>query len=89
MTFTKKDIVAIVSDKTGVPKATVSLIFDEIINYIKDMVKIGDIIAIRGFGKFEKREKIIKEIKVPSIKEPLKNVKSIKCKFTTFKTFFK
>ena len=86
--ITKKDIVSIVAQKTGVPKTQVSAIFDEIFDYIKFSIKNNDSVTIKKFGRFKKIKRTIKTIKVPTKKEPLKNIESIKCSFKMSQNFF-
>ena len=89
MKLSKRDIVTIVSERTSLSKAKTTEVFDEIFDYIKDVISKDYDVSITGFGSFYKREKIIGKIKVPNIDEPLTNVKSVKCKFKMHKTFFK
>ncbi|MES2620622.1 MAG: HU family DNA-binding protein [Bacteroidota bacterium] len=57
----KIDIVAKISDLTGIPKTDVSLTLEAFFKEVKDQVKAGESVYVRGFGSFipKKRAKKI------------------------------
>ncbi len=57
----KADLVATISDKTGVPKVDVLVTLEEFFREIKDSLADGENVYIRGFGSFviKKRAKKI------------------------------
>ena len=48
----KIDIVAKISDLTGIPKTDVSLTLEAFFKEVKDQVKTGESVYVRGFGSF-------------------------------------
>jgi DNA-binding protein HU-beta len=48
----KADLVNKISDKTGVPKVDVLVSLESLFKEIKDSLKKGDNVYIRGFGSF-------------------------------------
>ncbi len=57
----KADLVAVISEKTGVPKVDVLVALETFFNEIKDSLSTGENVYIRGFGSFiiKKRAKKI------------------------------
>ena len=55
--MTKKDIIHKVSNKTGIDRDDVSLLFESVIQTIKDSMIEGRNIYIRGFGSFVNKKK--------------------------------
>lgn len=50
--MTKQDLVNLVADRTGQSKTLVDGILSNIVDVVKEEVKSGSTITIRGFGKF-------------------------------------
>lgn len=62
----KADLVNQISDKTGVPKVDTMVVIETLLKEIKDSLKNGDNVYLRGFGSFivkERAEKIGRNIK--------------------------
>ena len=55
--MTKKDIISKVSNKTGIDRDDVSLLFESVVKTIKDSMIEGRNIYIRGFGSFVNKKK--------------------------------
>ncbi len=57
----KADLVAVISDKTGVPKVDVLVTLEEFFKEVKSSLSSGENVYIRGFGSFviKKRAKKI------------------------------
>ena len=57
----KADLVAMISEKTGVPKVDVLVTLEEFFNEVKSSLSSGENVYIRGFGSFviKKRAKKI------------------------------
>lgn len=57
----KADLVATISEKTGVPKVDVLVTLEEFFNEVKSSLSSGENVYIRGFGSFviKKRAKKI------------------------------
>ena len=55
--MTKADVIAEISDKTGIDKADVSSAIESFFSVVKDNLSNGEPIYVRGFGSFvnEKR----------------------------------
>ena len=48
----KADLVNKISDKTGVPKVDTLVVIESMIKEIKDSLKTGENVYLRGFGSF-------------------------------------
>ena len=48
----KADLVTIIAEKTGVPKVDVLVSIETFFNEVKDSLKSGENVYIRGFGSF-------------------------------------
>lgn len=62
----KADLVNKISDKTGVPKVDVLVALESFFKEVKDSLKTGENVYIRGFGSFivkERAKKIGRNIK--------------------------
>ncbi len=62
----KADIVNIISDKTGVPKVDVLVSLEAFFKEVKDQLRDGENVYVRGFGSFivkKRAEKIGRNIK--------------------------
>ncbi len=62
----KADLVNKISDKTGVPKVDTLVVIESMIKEIKDSLKTGENVYLRGFGSFivkTRAEKIGRNIK--------------------------
>lgn len=62
----KADLVNKISDKTGVPKVDVLVALESFFKEVKDSLKAGENVYIRGFGSFivkERAKKIGRNIK--------------------------
>lgn len=62
----KADLVNKISDKTGVPKVDVLVALESLFKEVKDSLKTGENVYIRGFGSFivkERAKKIGRNIK--------------------------
>ncbi len=62
----KADLVNKISDKTGVPKVDTLVVIESMIKEIKDSLKSGENVYLRGFGSFvvkKRAEKIGRNIK--------------------------
>src|SRR5690606_11180566 len=50
--MTKSDLVAAISEKTGVPKVDVLVALESFFSEVKDSLSNGENVYIRGFGSF-------------------------------------
>lgn len=48
----KKDLIQVVSQRTNLSKATVSKVFESIVEEIQNAVACGETVTIAGWGKF-------------------------------------
>lgn len=57
----KADIITKISDKTGIPKVDVLVAMESFFKEVKDSLKLGENVYVRGFGSFiiKKRAKKI------------------------------
>ncbi len=55
--MTKAELIAIISEKTGVDKADVSITVESFFSIVKDSMADGNDIFIRGFGSFINKKK--------------------------------
>ena len=55
--MTKADLIAEISDKTGVEKADVSTTIESLFSVIKDSLAGGENIYVRGFGSFVNKKR--------------------------------
>lgn len=90
--MTKADIIAEITDKTGIEKADVQASIEKFFEVIKDSMEQGESIYVRGFGSFvnKKRAKkvarniskntalVIEEHYIPSFKPSKQFVQKIK-----------
>jgi len=63
--MTKAEIVSAISEKTGIEKAAVLAVVEEIMTSIKENMAEGENVYLRGFGTFhivERKEKIGRNI---------------------------
>jgi DNA-binding protein HU-beta len=79
---TKADVIAAVSEKTGIEKADVSTALESFFEVVKDNLAGGENIYIRGFGSFinkQRAAKIARNIsKNTAIEIPAHSVPSFK-----------
>lgn len=80
--MTKADVIAAVSEKTGIEKADVSTALESFFEVVKDNLAGGENIYIRGFGSFinkQRAAKIARNIsKNTAIEIPAHSVPSFK-----------
>lgn len=80
--MTKADIVAEISDKTGIEKVAVQVTVEAFMNTIKNSMSKGDNVYLRGFGSFivkKRAEKTGRNIsKNTTIIIPAHNIPSFK-----------
>jgi DNA-binding protein HU-beta len=80
--MTKAEIVAEIAQKTGVEKISVQKAVEEFMNVVKDSLKRGDNVYLRGFGSFvvkKRAEKTGRNIsKNTTIIIPAHNIPSFK-----------
>ena len=79
--MTKADIVEKVSEKTGFTKVETDYIFNAILDTIKDSLKNGNRIELRGFGNFTVKHLPGKDARNPKTNEKLFKNKSFKLHF--------
>lgn len=70
--MTKADLVKIVSEKTGMTRAEVSMVVDTLIESIKKSVLEKERIEIRGFGNYYLRKRKARIARNPRTKAPVK-----------------
>lgn len=58
--MTKAEIVAKISDKTGVAKPAIQMIVDSAMEVIKERVASGENVYLRGFGTFAIKHRALK-----------------------------
>ena len=50
--MTKADIVAVISEKTGIEKVSVQATVEEFMSTVRDSIENGNNVYLRGFGSF-------------------------------------
>ncbi len=63
MTVTKAEIIALLSDSTGLTRAEIEVLVNGFLYYIIESLQNGDRVEIRGFGSFfakERGERLVK-----------------------------
>ncbi len=50
--MTKADIVAVISEKTGIEKVSVQATVEEFMSTVRDSIESGNNVYLRGFGSF-------------------------------------
>ena len=70
--MTKADIVEKVSEKTGFTKVETDYIFNAILDTIKDSLKNGNRIELRGFGNFTVKHLPGKDARNPKTNEKIR-----------------
>ena len=50
--MTKAEIVAKISDKTGITKPAIQMVIDSMMEVVKENVSSGEDVCLRGFGTF-------------------------------------
>ena len=80
--MTKAEIVANISEKSGIEKADVLRVVEDFMTEVKDSLNHGNNVYLRGFGSFivkERAEKTGRNIsKNTTIKIPAHNIPSLK-----------
>ena len=56
----KVDIVTKIADMTGVPKTDVLITLEAFFKEVKDSVKVGENVYVRGFGSFVAKKRAAK-----------------------------
>ncbi len=56
----KADIITTISEKTGVPKVDVLVAMEAFFKEVKDSVKVGENVYVRGFGSFVAKKRAAK-----------------------------
>lgn len=67
----KKELIGVVSEKTGLTKKEVELVLGTLLDTIVETAESGEKIVIYGFGTFEPKERAGREGRNPKTKEPL------------------
>jgi len=58
---TKAEAIAIISEKTGVDKASVSATLETFFSTVKETLASGDALYVRGFGSFVNKKRAAKK----------------------------
>jgi len=58
---TKAEAIAIISEKTGVDKASVSATLETFFSTVKETLTSGDALYVRGFGSFVNKKRAAKK----------------------------
>jgi len=61
----KKELVTLVAERTGLPKKEVAQIYDALIEAIREQVKAGNTVNVKGLGIFRPVEKSAREVRNP------------------------
>ncbi|MFN4084872.1 MAG: HU family DNA-binding protein [Spirosomataceae bacterium] len=59
--MTKAEAIAIISEKTGVDKASVSATLETFFSTVKETLASGDALYVRGFGSFVNKKRAAKK----------------------------
>lgn len=59
--MTKAEAIAIISEKTGVDKASVSATLETFFSTVKETLTSGDALYVRGFGSFVNKKRAAKK----------------------------
>ncbi len=81
LNMNKNDIINIISQKTNFSNCQISLIFENFKELIIDALKKGEIINLKGFGKFYTKEVTEKFYVNPLTKTKMFSTNKIKPKF--------
>ena len=70
--MTKSQLIAAVSQETGVPAAQVAQVLDAMCGTVADQLAAGEKVTIAGFGRFEMRRRQAKAYTNPKTKQSLR-----------------
>ena len=69
--MTKKDLVAVIAEKTGLSKKDSEAALNAFMSTVAETLKAGDSVQLTGFGTFEVRERAERQALNPRTKEPI------------------
>ncbi|VFR34690.1 DNA-binding protein HBsu [plant metagenome] len=85
MSITKKELVAAVSDSTGIGRKDTEAVVDSLVATIQEQLQAGAEIAITGLGKFSPTQRGAREGRNPRTGETIQIAASIGVKFSAAK----
>ena len=70
----KTHLIAVLAEKTGIPKTTVKPVLDAFFDEVAGLLGTGESLPIVGFGKFEDVTRPARELRVPGSEDRYVNV---------------
>ena len=82
---TKKEIAGTIAEKTGITQVDTSIVMEEFFKMVREVLKQGKNIEIRGFGRFKTRQMNGRMARNPRTGEPVQMKPFIKPVFEVSK----